>query len=126
MSTHFTLVSLLRQTPCRTQLRLFSQPLTTRSFTKPTVFFRPNNNIRQVLKPHGRSVPIFYKQQNWTSTVSTPVDKKEERVIYNNWLDHLPAQVAPYAFLTRLDKPIGTWLLFWPCGMYNINIYAFL
>ncbi|KAI8075551.1 UbiA prenyltransferase family-domain-containing protein [Thamnidium elegans] len=120
MSTHFTLVSLLRQTPCRTQLRLFSQP--TRSFTKPAVFFRPNNNIRQILKSHSRSVPIFYKQQHWTSTVST--EKKEERIVYNNWLDHLPAKVAPYAFLTRIDKPIGTWLLFWPCA-WSISMASY-
>jgi 4-hydroxybenzoate polyprenyltransferase len=50
----------------------------------------------------------------YSTTPST--QQKEERIIYNNWLDHLPAKIAPYAFLTRIDKPIGTWLLFWPCG----------
>jgi len=34
----------------------------------------------------------------------------------NDWLDRfLPAGVRPYARLMRLDRPIGTWLLFWPC-----------
>src|SRR5688500_12573098 len=28
----------------------------------------------------------------------------------------LPAAVRPYASLMRLDRPIGTWLLFWPCA----------
>jgi 4-hydroxybenzoate polyprenyltransferase len=28
----------------------------------------------------------------------------------------LPASVRPYASLMRLDRPIGAWLLFWPCG----------
>jgi len=28
----------------------------------------------------------------------------------------LPAPVRPYASLMRLDRPIGTWLLFWPCA----------
>ena len=28
----------------------------------------------------------------------------------------LPSPVQPFLRLARLDKPIGTWLLFWPCG----------
>jgi 4-hydroxybenzoate polyprenyltransferase len=33
------------------------------------------------------------------------------------WVDHyLPRSAQPYARLARLDKPIGTWLLFWPCA----------
>ena len=28
----------------------------------------------------------------------------------------LPASVRPYASLIRLDRPIGAWLLFWPCA----------
>jgi len=28
----------------------------------------------------------------------------------------LPAPVRPYASLVRLDRPIGAWLLFWPCA----------
>ena len=28
----------------------------------------------------------------------------------------LPARVRPYAALTRVDRPIGTWLLYWPCA----------
>ncbi len=28
----------------------------------------------------------------------------------------LPSAVRPYASLMRLDRPIGTWLLFWPCA----------
>ncbi|OAQ23103.1 4-hydroxybenzoate polyprenyl transferase [Linnemannia elongata AG-77] len=32
------------------------------------------------------------------------------------WLDRMPKSVQPYLYLTRIDKPIGTWLLFWPCA----------
>lgn len=33
-----------------------------------------------------------------------------------SWVDlYLPRLVRPYAQLARLDKPIGTWLLLWPC-----------
>ncbi|HEX8840134.1 MAG TPA: 4-hydroxybenzoate octaprenyltransferase [Sphingomicrobium sp.] len=28
----------------------------------------------------------------------------------------LPPSVRPYASLMRLDRPIGTWLLYWPCA----------
>jgi len=32
------------------------------------------------------------------------------------WVDRaLPATLRPYAKLMRLDRPIGTWLLLWPC-----------
>jgi len=31
------------------------------------------------------------------------------------WVDRLPAVLRPYARLARLDRPIGTWLLLWPC-----------
>ncbi len=32
-----------------------------------------------------------------------------------NPVDYLPASWQPYARLARLDRPIGTWLLYWPC-----------
>ena len=28
----------------------------------------------------------------------------------------LPPPLRPYASLMRLDRPIGTWLLYWPCA----------
>ncbi|GKY97074.1 hypothetical protein MPSEU_000665900 [Mayamaea pseudoterrestris] len=32
------------------------------------------------------------------------------------WVDDfLPSSIQPYARLARMDKPIGTWLLLWPC-----------
>ena len=34
----------------------------------------------------------------------------------NNWVNQfLPTAFIPYARLARLDRPIGSWLLFWPC-----------
>ena len=32
------------------------------------------------------------------------------------WIDALPAGMQPYARLARLDRPAGSWLLFWPCA----------
>ncbi|OAY59555.1 4-hydroxybenzoate polyprenyltransferase, mitochondrial [Manihot esculenta] len=41
-----------------------------------------------------------------------------------SWIDlYLPRLVRPYARLARLDKPIGTWLLAWPC-MWSISLAA--
>jgi len=31
------------------------------------------------------------------------------------WIDQLPQPWRPYLRLMRLDRPIGGWLLFWPC-----------
>jgi len=31
-------------------------------------------------------------------------------------VSNFPSPVQPFLRLARLDKPIGTWLLFWPCG----------
>ncbi len=31
------------------------------------------------------------------------------------WLRLLPVAARPYALLARFDRPIGWWLLFWPC-----------
>lgn len=37
----------------------------------------------------------------------------------SSWVDRwLPQAARPYAMLARLDKPIGTWLLAWPCFWY--------
>jgi 4-hydroxybenzoate polyprenyltransferase len=32
-----------------------------------------------------------------------------------HWLTALPPRLKPWAELMRLDRPIGAWLLFWPC-----------
>jgi 4-hydroxybenzoate polyprenyltransferase len=46
--------------------------------------------------------------------------EKDEEVPLNpsmqTWVDtRLPVALQPYARLARMDKPIGTWLLLWPC-----------
>jgi len=32
-----------------------------------------------------------------------------------SWVDAAPRFMRPYLRLMRLDRPIGAWLLFWPC-----------
>ncbi len=31
------------------------------------------------------------------------------------WIDRMPVAWRPYLRLSRLDRPVGAWLLFWPC-----------
>src|SRR5829696_1255873 len=48
----------------------------------------------------------------------------------------LPPRLRPYASLMRLDRPIGTWLLYWPCawsvalagvgGRWDLLLWLFL
>jgi len=41
-----------------------------------------------------------------------------------NWVDRFaPGWLKPYARLARWDRPIGFWLLFWPCG-YSLALAA--
>lgn len=39
------------------------------------------------------------------------------------WVDALPAKMRPYVLLARMDKPIGTLLLFYPCGEHVMKLY---
>src|SRR5215470_10953953 len=32
-----------------------------------------------------------------------------------SWVDAAPITMQPYLRLMRLDRPIGAWLLYWPC-----------
>lgn len=41
----------------------------------------------------------------------------------SSWYDRLPPWARPYVRLARADKPIGTWLLAWPC-MWSISLAA--
>ncbi|KAJ2846331.1 Para-hydroxybenzoate--polyprenyltransferase, mitochondrial precursor (PHB:polyprenyltransferase) [Coemansia erecta] len=39
-------------------------------------------------------------------------------------ISRLPPSVRLYLYLSRIDKPIGTWLLYWPC-VWGIGMAAF-
>ncbi|KAK8463590.1 hypothetical protein SEVIR_1G383100v4 [Setaria viridis] len=59
-----------------------------------------------------------------SSSSSEPADKASPPPAPLTWVDKwIPEAARPYAMLARLDKPIGTWLLAWPC-MWSITIAA--
>ncbi len=35
--------------------------------------------------------------------------------VARSWVDGMPVRIRPFLQLMRLDRPIGVWLLFWPC-----------
>ncbi|KAJ1649502.1 Para-hydroxybenzoate--polyprenyltransferase, mitochondrial precursor (PHB:polyprenyltransferase), partial [Coemansia sp. RSA 25] len=45
-------------------------------------------------------------------------------VSYGQLIDKFPKGMRPYLYLARADKPIGTWLLYWPCT-WGISMAAF-
>jgi 4-hydroxybenzoate polyprenyltransferase len=46
-------------------------------------------------------------------TASSDIVPDSER---RGFIGALPPRLRPYASLMRLDRPIGTWLLYWPCA----------
>jgi 4-hydroxybenzoate polyprenyltransferase len=44
-----------------------------------------------------------------------PQALKPRDAVLRDWVDRAPPRAQPYLRLMRLDRPIGTWLLFWPC-----------
>jgi len=49
-------------------------------------------------------------------TAESGSDGKVADAPRGNWVDRLlPSRARPYARLARLDRPIGWWLLLWPC-----------
>lgn len=59
-----------------------------------------------------RFSPVFLQHNTITNELQpTKRVKLAARVV-----EAAPKQIQPYLKLVRLDKPIGTWLLFWPCS----------
>ena len=55
-----------------------------------------------------------------TNTEMKPLD-----ALPRSWVDGMPAGIQPYLRLMRLDRPIGSWLLFWP-GVFGLALGAAL
>ena len=66
-------------------------------------------------------------------TVADDIVPDSER---RGFIGALPPRLRPYASLMRLDRPIGTWLLYWPCawsvalagvdGRWDLFLWLFL
>ncbi|XP_038719436.1 4-hydroxybenzoate polyprenyltransferase, mitochondrial-like isoform X1 [Tripterygium wilfordii] len=116
-----------------------SNPLT--SPTRPTPALNPNPSLIVIpIRQFSILTPNFkFSRENEESNccsnfalvrrISTLSNSKNEDNKHGNgrelsWIDlYLPRLARPYAHLARLDKPIGTWLLAWPC-MWSITMAA--
>uniref|UniRef100_A0ACD5VMV8 Uncharacterized protein n=1 Tax=Avena sativa TaxID=4498 RepID=A0ACD5VMV8_AVESA len=74
-------------------------------------------------------LPISFSHPLSTSSRSADKDADKDDSLQPplrsvSWVERwLPEAARPYAMLARLDKPIGTWLLAWPC-IWSITIAA--
>ncbi|XP_051121627.1 4-hydroxybenzoate polyprenyltransferase, mitochondrial [Andrographis paniculata] len=81
-----------------------------------------------LVRPVGNVYHEFLQNSSY-STVKSKEEREESKTLNRNeggrsWIDiYLPESIRPYAHLARLDKPIGTWLLAWPC-MWSITLAA--
>ena len=66
----------------------------------------------------GVDVSSFPGQPGHMSTATDIVSDSERR----GFIGALPPRLRPYASLMRLDRPIGTWLLSWPCAWVLIAL----
>ncbi|CDZ96355.1 4-hydroxybenzoate polyprenyl transferase [Phaffia rhodozyma] len=57
----------------------------------------------------------IYSSLSSPSSVVIP-EVVEEPPPPKTWVDKMPVGTRPYLYLARVDKPIGSWLLFWPCS----------
>src|SRR5437868_12864804 len=64
---------------------------------------------------HCRNAALRQAFGQWESVtgLGTDIVPDSER---RGFIGALPPRFRPYASLMRLDRPIGTWLLYWPCA----------
>ncbi|KAH7514250.1 hypothetical protein FEM48_Zijuj11G0068800 [Ziziphus jujuba var. spinosa] len=99
------------------------------SYPPPATTHIPNHRLffpfDQSYGPTPSSVFNFRSFAHFSTTAKSQDNPSGEvKASQVSWIDlYLPRQVRPYAHLARLDKPIGTWLLAWPC-MWSITLAA--
>lgn len=89
----------------------------------PSLRFRPgqaNANFRCNAVPWSSAyAPLIRRLKSTVSAApSSPSSSQSVSSIIPKltWVDRMPLRMRPYLHLTRIDKPIGTMLLFYPCG----------
>ncbi|KAI0796539.1 4-hydroxybenzoate polyprenyl transferase [Abortiporus biennis] len=92
--------------------RLHSTSFSSISLTKLPLRLVPRKNGPSFYIRHSLTKPFSSTPRILESSPSTtPLPPAAP----SSWIDRLPAKVQPYVHLTRMDKPIGTILLFYPC-----------
>ena len=74
-------------------------------------------SFRPKLKPHQLPRIHFPKYLVLFHGTNSSAQTTQLSTTPTTWVDRLPQKINPYLYLTRIDKPIGILLLFYPCGM---------
>lgn len=86
-------------------LRCFRTPLS------PTVF-RNRPHLR--LGTHAPGCRRIERRCTSTSTAAYLITPSQPPP--KSWVERVPEKIRPYLYLARVDKPIGTLLLYYPCS----------
>lgn len=65
---------------------------------------------------HGRSNTGWYLEKCINSNKSMNLNQERHLSLAARIVESSPTNIQPYMKLMRIDKPIGSWLLFWPCS----------
>lgn len=87
--------------------------------------FRIGSFSKKIHQPFIRYNPLFLNQlEKCLSTLKNPISDRDNSSRKSSWIDEkLPSSWIPYAKLARLDKPIGSNLLYIPCTWYSLLEY---
>jgi 4-hydroxybenzoate polyprenyltransferase len=77
---------------------------------------RVSHTVLQQTRSLGRLNGQFHQSLRIASSLARLSSTSTRPEARKSWVEHLPPQIRPYLYLMRIDKPIGTLLLFYPCG----------
>ncbi|KAF9120009.1 Para-hydroxybenzoate--polyprenyltransferase, mitochondrial precursor (PHB:polyprenyltransferase) [Mortierella sp. 14UC] len=116
------------QLPTRSLTLFARRSLRTRSKSASTTPINALSVLRERTNGGASSIANGVRHIFYSGTDAHAVDEKKgtlpSAVVPGTWLDRMPKSVQPYLYLTRIDKPIGTWLLFWPSWGITMASYS--
>ena len=92
---------------------LYKNDRTCKNLLNSKTPFFPNTQNAQILSTKSR-------QYVNTGNLNSDINKSD---INQTWIGRFPKSVQPYMVLSRMDRPIGYWLLFLPCS-WSISLAA--
>ncbi|CAG8708212.1 37386_t:CDS:2, partial [Gigaspora margarita] len=100
-----------KKIPCTTCSYSFIYTRKLRNSSNSNLYIRLSHVIRAQRISH-------WQIATYSSTTPSTIEETFKKNVpgRSSWLyTYLPPKLVPYALLARLDKPIGTWLLYLPC-----------
>jgi hypothetical protein len=98
--------------------RLFSTTsLKTHSrYAKAQLVATKTTMLPRSLRTPGAIAPTLDTAYFSTSRIQAKHVDEKQAVVEGRLWKLVPDHLTPYLHLARMDKPIGTWLLYWPCA----------